>query len=188
MAFEKSVQVPVQEEDTEVKLQDLEETIEYLREVCGGEKGADEMLAKIANCMKTAHEQMEKSHSPGSKDKIMHQYNKCVEKAIDEHVPNTALKDRVMIIGGVTTTFVLLGSAIPGPGTAAGALVGAIVGAIAGAVVGTTISHKLPMEKGQGTRVRELLHDGKLDIVIGSKKTGGGLGRLGSYVKAKKDK
>jgi hypothetical protein len=187
MALE-MVEVPSEIEESEVRLQDLEETIGYLRNVCGGEKGADEMLAKIANCMKGAHEQLAHAHSPGARDKVMHQYNRCIEKAIDDHVPNTALKDRVTIIGGVTTTFVLLGSALPGPGTAVGALVGAIVGAIAGVVVGTTITHKLPPSKSHGLRVRELLHDGKLDAIIGSKRTGGGVGRLGTFVKAKRDK
>ncbi|MFH1470991.1 MAG: hypothetical protein ABIF01_04535 [Candidatus Micrarchaeota archaeon] len=186
MAFEKTAQLPV-EQDSEVTLNDLQETIEYLRNACGGEKGADDMLAKIANCMKTAHEQMANAHSPGTRDKAMHQYNRCIEKAIDDHIPNTALRDRVTIIGGVTTTFALLGSALPGPGTAAGALVGAIVGAIAGAVVGTTISHKIPVEKGHGVRVREMLHEGKLDAIIGSKKTGGGIGRIERAIKGKKE-
>jgi hypothetical protein len=186
MALEKTVQVPSQEE-AEVTLNDLQETIEYLRNACSGEKSADDMLAKIANCMKAAHEQMANAHSPGTKDKVMHQYNRCIEKAIDEHVPNTALRDRVTIVGGVTTTFALIGSALPGPGTAAGALVGAIVGAIAGAVVGTTLSHNVQADRGHGIKVRELLHDGKLDAIIGSKKTGGGLERLGKVIKGKRD-
>ncbi len=184
MAVEKTVQLPV-EEESEVKLSDLQETIEYLRNACGGEKGADEMLAKIANCMKMAHEQLANSHSPGTKDKVMHQYNKCIENAIDDHVPNNALRDRVAIIGGVTTTFTLLGAVLPGPGAAVGVVMGAIVGAIAGAVVGTTIHHKVPIEKGHGARVRELLHDGKLDAIIGSRRTGGGLGRLERAIKKK---
>ena len=184
--MEKAVQMPSVEE-SEVTLNDLQETIEYLRNACGGEKGADEMLAKIANCMKCAHEQLANSHSPGTRDKAMHQYNKCIEKSIDDHVPNTALRDRITIIGGVTTTFALLGSALPGPGTAAGALVGAIVGAIAGAVVGATISHKVPVDRGHGARVRDLLHDGKLDIIIGSKSTGGGISRLGKFIRGKRE-
>ena len=185
MAVERMVEAHFEEEDSEVKLSDLQETIEYLKNVCGGEKGADEMLAKIANCMKTAHEQLASAHSPGSRDKVMHQYNRCIEKAIDDHVPNSALNDRVRIIGGVTTTFALLGSVLPGPGTAAGAVIGAVVSAIAGAVVGTTISHKVPIDKGHGGKVRELLRDGKLDIIIGSRRTGGGLKRLGSYINRK---
>jgi hypothetical protein len=186
MAFEKMLQAPAETHDSEVKLEDLEETIGYLRNACGGEKGADEMLSKIANCMKSAQEQLAKAHSPGAKDKVMHQYNRCVEKAIGDHIPSSALKERVTVIGGVTTTFALIGSALPGPGTAAGAVVGAVVGAIAGAVVGTTISHRLPTEKGHGTRVREMLHDGKLDVIIGSRRTGGGMERIGRYVKSKK--
>ena len=187
MAFEKMLQAPSESEYSEVKLDDLEETIGYLRNACGGEKGADEMLSGIANCMKNAHEQLSKAHSPGAKDKVMHQYNRCIEKAIDDHIPSSALKERVTVIGGVTTTFALIGSALPGPGTAAGAVIGAIVGAIAGAVVGTTISHKLPVQKGHGNVVREMLHDGKLDVIIGSRKTGGGMERIGKYVKARRE-
>ncbi len=175
-------------EQLDVGLQELEETIGYLRGVCGEEKGADEMLAKIENCMKRAQEKLAHAHSHGARDKVMQQYNKCIEKAIDDHVPSSALRDRVTIIGGVTATFAMLGSALPGPGTAAGAIVGAIVGAIAGAVVGTTISHKVPVDKSHGSRVRTMLHEGKLDVIIGSKKTGGGVGRLGKYVKSKKEK
>ncbi len=185
MAEEKMLSSPVGAEE-EVGLRELEETIGYLRDVCGGEKGADEMLGKIANCMQSAHAQLANAHSPGTRDKVMHQYNRCVEKAIDDHVPNSALKDRVTIIGGVTTTFALLGSALPGPGTAAGAIVGAVVGAIAGAVVGTTISHKLPESRGEGTKVRELLRDGKLDVIIGSKRTGGGVARVSRFIRGKK--
>ena len=188
MAMEKMLERSSEVEESEVKLADLEETIEYLRHACGSEKGADEMLAKIANCMKSAHEQLAHTQSPGTRDKAMHQYNRCIEKAIDDHVPNTALKDRVAIIGGVTTAFAMLGSIIPGAGTAAGTVIGAIVGAIAGSIVGTTIMHKIPVDKSHGTRVRELLHDGKLDIIIGSRKTGGGMGRLGAFVKAKRGK
>jgi hypothetical protein len=185
MPVEKTLSL--QKQDSEVKIVDLEDTMEYLRDVCKSEKSADEMLSKMANCMKAAQEQLANSHAPSTRDKVMHQYNKCIEKAIDDHIPSTALKDRVSVIGGATATFALLGSALPGAGTAAGALIGAIVGAIAGSVVGTTISHRIPVGRGHGTRVRELLHEGKLDVIIGSRRTGGGMDRLGRFIKGKKE-
>ncbi len=184
MALEKTVHAPA-EEEVGTNLSDLQETIDYLRNACGGERGADEMLAKIAGCMKTAHEQLATSHSPGTKDKVMHQYNRCIEKGIDEHVPSTALRDRATIIGGVTMLFALLGSALMGSGTPAGALMGAIVGAISGAVVEGTVGKGIASDRDKGAIVRRLLHDGKLDIIIGSRKTGGGLGRLEKAIRKK---
>ncbi|MFH1448758.1 MAG: hypothetical protein ABIG39_07905 [Candidatus Micrarchaeota archaeon] len=183
---EKMIEAHEDVEELDVGLVELEETIGYLKDICGGERPADEMLAKIEHCMRNAQNHLAKAHSPGSRDKIMRQYNRCIEKAIGEHVPSSALKDRLTIVGGVTATFAMLGSALPGPGTAAGAVVGAIVGAIAGAVVGTTIDHKMPVDKSHQNKIRDLLHEGKLDKIIGSKKTGGGIGRLGSYLKKKK--
>ncbi|MCX6778467.1 MAG: hypothetical protein NT157_06330 [Candidatus Micrarchaeota archaeon] len=141
----------------------IENTMAYLSEACGGDDNAERMLNELASLARRVGEKFQNAVLPGERDRVMHDYNLEVEQIIGKYVRGGSMKQRLMIVGGITATASMLGALLP-----IGAIFGAMLGGIAGSLGGTLLAHGAEFQ-GHGGRVRRMLKAGHLDHLLVSR-------------------